>query len=189
LPGTDFVVQAWSGVGEQIGQASATPGGSLFTVLDVLGGVVAAQGVSAALLHRALSGQSVRVDSSLLGAANLLCVQPLQEESSADSSLLKGVYPTLAGLLAIDCQTLAQLEQLENILACDLHSDPEGCDALIRSALASKSAATWQQVLGDAAIPASVAVEDLSALAQDRRLKTCLSVNTYTSVNAHWSFR
>jgi crotonobetainyl-CoA:carnitine CoA-transferase CaiB-like acyl-CoA transferase len=189
LPGTDFVVQAWSGVGEQIGLASATPGGSLFTVLDVLGGVVAAQGVSAALLHRALSGQSVRVDSSLLGAANLLCVQPLQEESCADSSLLKGVYPTLAGLLAIDCQTPAQLEQLEIILACDLHSDPEGGDALIRSALASQSAATWQQVLGDAAIPASVAVEDLSALAQDRRLKTCLSVNTYTSVNAHWSFR
>ncbi|MBN3862598.1 carnitine dehydratase [Pseudomonas frederiksbergensis] len=189
LPGTDFVVQAWSGVGEQIGLASATPGGSLFTVLDVLGGVVAAQGVSAALLHRALSGQGVRVDSSLLGAANLLCAQQLQETDTADDSLLKGVYPTQAGLLAIDCQTPAQLQQLENILACDLHSDPEGRDGLIRSALASQSAATWQQVLGDAAIPASVVVEDLSELAQDRRLKTCLSVNTYTSVNAHWSFR
>jgi hypothetical protein len=60
---------------------------------------------------------------------------------------------------------------------------------VIRSALASQPAATWQQVLGDADIPAAVAVEDLSALAQDRRLKTCLSVNAYTSVNAHWSFR
>lgn len=189
LPGTDFVVQAWSGVGEQIGLASATPGGSLFTVLDVLGGVVAAQGVSAALLHRAFSGQGVRVDSSLLGAANLLCVQSLQGTDTADSSVLKGVYPTLAGLLAIDCQTPVQFQQLENILACDLHSDLEGRDGLIRGALASQSAATWQQVLGDAAIPAVVAVEDLSQLAQDRRLKTCLSVNTYTSVNAHWSFR
>ncbi|SEE01848.1 CoA transferase [Pseudomonas anguilliseptica] len=189
LPGTDFVVQAWSGVGEQIGQASATPGGSLFTVLDVLGGVVAAQGVSAALLHRALSGQGVRVDSSLLGAANLLCVRQLQGADSADSSLFKGVYPTRSGLLAIDCQTPAQLQQLEVILACDLHGDPEGRDELICSALASKPAATWQQLLGDAVIPATVAVEDLSQLAQDGRLKTCLSVNAYTSVNAHWSFR
>ena len=179
LPGTDFMVQAWSGVGEQIGQASATPGGSLFTVLDVLGGVVAAQGVSAALLHRALSGQGARVDSSLLGAANLLTVQ-----DAPTPSLLKGVYPTADGVLAIDCQTPAQLAQLEQILACDLHSD-----AAIRSALASQPAATWQQVLGAADIPAVVAVEDLSALAQDRRLKTCLSVNAYTSVNAHWSFR
>ncbi|HUE92339.1 CoA transferase [Pseudomonas sp.] len=189
LPGTDFVVQAWSGVGEQIGQASATSGGSLFTVLDVLGGVVAAQGVGAALLHRALSGQGVRVDSSLLGAANLLCVQQLQGTGSANSSLLKGVYPTRAGLLAIDCQSQSQLQQLEKILACDLHCDPEGRDGLIRSALASQPAATWQQLLGAADIPASVAVEDLSELAQDRRLKTCLSVNAYTSVNAHWSFR
>ena len=179
LPGTDFMVQAWSGVGEQIGQASATPGGSLFTVLDVLGGVVAAQGVSAALLHRALSGQGARVDSSLLGAANLLTVQDVPA-----ASLLKGVYPTADGVLAIDCQTPQQLSQLEQILACDLHSD-----AAIRNALAAQPAATWQQVLGAADIPASVAVEDLSALAQDRRLKTCLSVNAYTSVNAHWSFR
>lgn len=184
LPGTDFMVQAWSGVGEQIGQASNTPGGSLFTVLDVLGGVVAAQGVSAALLHRTLSGLGARVDSSLLGAANLLTVQDVQP-----TSLLKGVYLTQSGLLAIDCQTTAQLAQLEILLGSDLHSAPETRDAVIRSALASQPAATWQQVLGDADIPAAVAVEDLSALAQDRRLKTCLSVNAYTSVNAHWSFR
>lgn len=189
LPGTDFVVQAWSGVGEQIGQASATSGGSLFTVLDVMGGVVAAQGVTAALLRRALCGQSVRVDSSLLGAANLLCVQSLQGTSNTNSRLLKGVYPTRSGLLAIDCQSPAQLQQLEELLACDLHGDLEERDELIRNALASQPAATWQQVLGAADIPASVAIEDLSQLIQDRRLKACLSVNAYTSVNAHWSFR
>ncbi|EPL10679.1 CoA transferase, partial [Pseudomonas sp. CF161] len=188
LPGTDFMVQAWSGVGERIGQASATPGGSLFTVLDVLGGVVAAQGVSAALLQRALSGQAVRVDSSLLGAANLLC-EPLLQAEPAPDSVLKGLYPTLDGLLAIDCQTPEQLQRLARILDCDLSAGPSGQDAALRSALASQSAATWQQVLGDADIPTSVVVQDLSQLAEDGRLKTCLSVNSYTSVNAHWSFR
>ena len=188
LPGTDFMVQAWSGVGECIGQASATPGGSLFTVLDVLGGVVAAQGVTAALLQRALSGQAVRVDSSLLGAANLLC-EPLLQAESAPDSVLKGLYPTLDGLLAIDCQTPEQLQRLARMLDCDLSAGPPGQDAALRSALASQSAATWQQVLGDADIPTSVVVQDLSQLAEDGRLKTCLSVNSYTSVNAHWSFR
>ncbi|WP_084304545.1 CoA transferase [Phytopseudomonas flavescens] len=188
LPGTDFMVQAWSGVGQCIGQASATPGGSLFTVLDVLGGVVAAQGVTAALLRRALSGQAVRVDSSLLGAANLLC-EPRLHEQPAPGSRLKGVYPTLDGLLAIDCQTADQLERLAHILDCELGAGSDGQDAQLRRALAAQSAATWQQVLSDAAIPTSVVIQDLSHLAADGRLKTCLSVNAYTSVNAHWSFR
>ncbi|MBC3345363.1 CoA transferase [Pseudomonas sp. SWRI196] len=189
LPGTDFVVQAWSGVGEQIGQASGTPGGSLFTVLDVLGGVVAAQGVTAALVHRALSGQAVRVDSSLLGAANLLCAQSLQDADQPQASLLKGVYPTQSGLLAIDCQTPAQFEQLRRILALDSQTTAQRLDAVLGSALLSQAAQTWQQLLDAAAIPACVVVEDLSQLDQDRRLKPCLSLNAYTSVNAHWSFR
>lgn len=189
LPGTDFVVQAWSGVGERIGQASGTPGGSLFTVLDVLGGVVAAQGVTAALVHRALRGQAVRVDSALLSAANLLCAQSLLDPDLTHDSLLKGVYPTQSGLLAIDCQTPAQLEQLIRILALNPQTAPQELDALLGSALTAQSAVTWQQVLSDAAIPACVVVQDLSQLAQDRRLTSCLSVNAYTSVNAHWSFR
>ncbi|MGA8133781.1 MAG: CoA transferase, partial [Pseudomonas gingeri] len=67
MPGTDFMVQAWSGVAEQIARAGAMAGGSLFTVLDVLGGVIAAQGITAALLVRQLTGQAGRMDSSLLG--------------------------------------------------------------------------------------------------------------------------
>ncbi|MFA5608898.1 MAG: CoA transferase, partial [Alcaligenes sp.] len=38
-PGTDFTVQAWSGIAHTISQTSDARGGSLFTVLDVLGGV------------------------------------------------------------------------------------------------------------------------------------------------------
>lgn len=189
LPGTDFVVQAWSGVGEQIGQASGTPGGSLFTVLDVLGGAVAAQGVTAALVHRALSGQSVRVDSSLLGAATLLCAPALQTPQANHDSLLKGVYPTLSGWLAIDCQTPTQLEQLSLILTLDPRTDPQELDASLGTALSAQSAETWQRMLDEAAIPACVVVQDLSQLSQDRRLKPCLNLNAYTSVNAHWSFR
>ena len=60
-PGTDFTVQAWSGIAHTISQTSDARGGSLFTVLDVLGGVMAALGISAALLRRGLSGSGLRV--------------------------------------------------------------------------------------------------------------------------------
>src|SRR6185437_3384551 len=54
MPGTDFMAQAYSGVARKIADASGTQGGSLFTVLDVLGGVVSAQGITLALLNRCM---------------------------------------------------------------------------------------------------------------------------------------
>ena len=42
-------------VAKKIAEASGTRGGSLFTVLDVLGGVVAAQGITIALLNRCMN--------------------------------------------------------------------------------------------------------------------------------------
>lgn len=75
-PGTDFTVQAWSGVAERIARASGTRGGTLFTALDVLGGVISAQGICAALLDRSLHGRGNQVHSSLLGAADLLLATP-----------------------------------------------------------------------------------------------------------------
>src|SRR5690606_29461665 len=73
LPGTDFMVQAYSGVAHKISRACGTRGGTLFTALDVLGGIIAAQGITAALLNRQLSHAGAKVTSSLLGAAILLC--------------------------------------------------------------------------------------------------------------------
>lgn len=65
--GTDFVVQAHSGLAAAVG-----PDPSLMTLTDVLGGLVSATGVLAALLARDRTGAGQRVDSSLLSSA-LLC--------------------------------------------------------------------------------------------------------------------
>lgn len=78
MPGTDFMVQAYSGVAQKISQACGRRGGTLFTVLDVLGGIIAAQGVAAALLNRQLNRAGARVTSSLLSAATLLCSDDFQ---------------------------------------------------------------------------------------------------------------
>ncbi|MFF7142077.1 CoA transferase [Streptomyces nodosus] len=70
--GTDFMVQARTGVGEAARPADEPPAPSLMTLLDVLGGLTGAEAVLAGLLLRQRTGAGVRVDSSLLGAADVL---------------------------------------------------------------------------------------------------------------------
>ncbi|MDT0457364.1 CoA transferase [Streptomyces sp. DSM 41527] len=70
--GTDFMVQARTAVGEAARPADEPPAPSLMTLIDVLGGLVGAEAVLAGLLLRERSGRGVRVESSLLGAAETL---------------------------------------------------------------------------------------------------------------------
>ncbi|WP_053738973.1 CoA transferase [Nocardia sp. NRRL S-836] len=90
--GTDFVVQAHSGVPP-----------TLMTVVDVFGGVVSAHGIVAALTSGA-----TRVDSSLLSAAGTLnarswhrCAEPLTVPVCDDLAAL-GADPRFAGALVRD---------------------------------------------------------------------------------------
>ncbi|MGE7388428.1 CoA transferase [Streptomyces sp. NPDC004126] len=70
--GTDFMVQARTAVGEAVRPEGEPPAPSLMTLLDVLGGLHGAEAVLAGLLLRERTGRGVRVDSSLLGAADTL---------------------------------------------------------------------------------------------------------------------
>ncbi|MER8046902.1 CoA transferase [Streptomyces sp. NPDC094032] len=70
--GTDFMVQARTGVGEAVHPEGEPPVPSLMTLLDLLGGLHGAEAVLAGLLLRERTGHGVRVESSLLGAADTL---------------------------------------------------------------------------------------------------------------------
>ncbi|MEU7551936.1 CoA transferase [Streptomyces sp. NPDC044571] len=76
--GTDFMVQARTGTGEAARPEGEPPAPSLMTLLDVLGGLLGAEAVLAGLLLRERSGHGVRVDSSLLGAADTLTAPALR---------------------------------------------------------------------------------------------------------------
>ncbi|MFB7784731.1 CoA transferase [Streptomyces vinaceus] len=77
--GTDFMVQARTGVGEAARPRDEAPAPSLMTLLDVLGGLLGAEAVLAGLLLRERTGGAgVRVDSSLLGAADALTAPALR---------------------------------------------------------------------------------------------------------------
>jgi crotonobetainyl-CoA:carnitine CoA-transferase CaiB-like acyl-CoA transferase len=71
--GTDFPVQAWSGLAALVTPPGLAPAPSLLTLTDVLGGVVCAEGAVAGLLAARLTGRGGAVSSSLLSAARLLC--------------------------------------------------------------------------------------------------------------------
>lgn len=83
--GTDFMVQARTGVGEAVRPAGEAPAPSLMTLLDVLGGLLGAEAVLAGLLLRERTGQGVRVDSSLLGAADLLTGPALRRAARGEA--------------------------------------------------------------------------------------------------------
>ncbi|MCX4820492.1 CoA transferase [Streptomyces sp. NBC_01142] len=80
--GTDFMVQARTGVGEAARPADEPPAPSLMTLLDVMGGLLGAEAVLAGLLLRERTGRGVRVDSSLLGAADVLTAPALRRAAA-----------------------------------------------------------------------------------------------------------
>jgi len=182
-PGTDFTVQAYSGVADAIAKTSGARGGSLFTVLDVLGGVIATLGVTAALLHRRLHKSGVAVESSLLGAADHL-MQVTQ--SIARAALLSGLYATRQGVIAIDCQTDAQLAALAQWLG--VPNSVSACEAALQRQLPEYAATACEAELNVRSIPASAVVQDLAQLQRDTRLATYLGHNAYSSVNSPWRF-
>jgi crotonobetainyl-CoA:carnitine CoA-transferase CaiB-like acyl-CoA transferase len=195
LPGTDFIVQAYSGVAHRIARASNTSGGSLFTVLDVLGGAVAAQGVVAALLRRFLQPAGIRVESSLLGAATLLCAGHFaalfhsHDPSPSSNSVLQAVYPTQQGWLAIDCPDTPTAAALTRAVGLAEEMEAAELHARLPDILRAKTARQWLALLEPCGVPAAVALEDLSELHDNPRLASCFTRASYTRVNAPWRFQ
>ncbi|KDN22626.1 CoA transferase [Amycolatopsis rifamycinica] len=68
--GTDYVVQAYSGLAAALRPPGEPPAPSLMTITDVLGGLVCAVGVLAGLGRRERTGAGCRADTSLLSAAS-----------------------------------------------------------------------------------------------------------------------
>jgi len=70
--GTDYLVQAHCGIADLISAPGEPPAPSLFTLTDVLGGLISAEGVIAGLLARARTGSGAGVETALVDAARLL---------------------------------------------------------------------------------------------------------------------
>lgn len=192
LPGTDFTAQAYSGVADLIARANGTRGGSLLTVLDVLGGIVAAQGVTAALLRRALQPSRCRVDTSLLGAASLLCERELQacwtEGGAAERATLQAVLPAKDGRLAIECADASALRRLAEVVGLPGSAATQKVQGALTAWLAPRAMHDAVSLLAAVGVPAVAVSEDLATLSGHPALARALRSAGYTHVESPWSW-
>ena len=188
-PATDFTVQAWSGVASTIATGSRSRGGSLFTVLDVLGGVVCALATTAAILRRTLRKSSLSVETSLLGTADLLMLSGAVQRSANTAS---GVFGTREGLIAIDCQSIDQTRLLARVLGAP-HALTDWSGLSVEKSLNThfntRSAREWEAELNSVGISACTVTEDLAALSEDPRLTGCFDTGSYCTPSSPWSFQ
>ena len=199
MPGTDFMAQAYSGVAGKVARAGSNRGGSLFTVLDVLGGVVAAQGITIALLNRCMNNVGAKVTSSLMSAATLLCADDFRDiyslptfGSKPSASIINevnDVYATRRGRIAVECPDMDTVLRLAEVLGITAGIENKGFQRCLSEVFLSKTAGQWVELFQHAGIPSAIVIEDLADLQTLAHLQPGLTPGSYTQVNSPWRFK
>ena len=170
LLGTDFLVQAYAGLGHGLHPAGEPPFPSRVILCDLFGALTAAEGVLAALYRRAGTGQAHEVRSSLLIGAMALQAHVLDDPARHRPvwSVLDRPVPTAEGYLMVD-------------------ADNE--DTGIVDRLGERTAAEWEEELTRAGTPAAAVCDDLAAAPADPRLSHLFEpVGGGLAPRSPWSF-
>jgi CoA:oxalate CoA-transferase len=192
--GTDFMAQAYSGLADLM-SGGGTPRPSLMTLVDVLGGLVAAEGLLAGLLHRERTGNGPRVDTSLLSASTVLQYEALERPPSRHAAgcgtaavpALDGPWRTADGWLALSARTRTAAERLTRLLGL---GPADGADLRPGAAarFAGRTTAEWTADLAAAGITATPVATDLRQLDRTPAGRTALTREECTLVTAPWRF-
>jgi crotonobetainyl-CoA:carnitine CoA-transferase CaiB-like acyl-CoA transferase len=195
MPGTDFMAQAYSGVAGKVAGVGSSRGGSLFTVLDVLGGAVAAQGITIALLNRCMNNAGAKVTSSLMSAATLLCAEDFRDiyslpaSGSKPSSIINEVYATRQGRIAVECPDMDTVLRLAEVLDITAGIENKGFQRCLSEVFPLRTADEWVELFQHAGIPSAVVIEDLAEMQTLTHLQPGLTPGSYTQVNSPWRFK
>jgi CoA:oxalate CoA-transferase len=170
---TDYLVQADCGLADGLTPEGEAPRPTRLTLVDVAGGLVACEGILAALLARERTGRGARVDTSLASAAHAFQVHVLErigtgrEVGRRSGRPLPGPFDrplgTKAGALAVAVEGEAGQRRLAD--ACGVAAGEPA--AAVAAALRARPAAEWEGLLRDAGICAAAVRTDLSALPRD----------------------
>ncbi|HKR47978.1 MAG TPA: CoA transferase [Pseudonocardiaceae bacterium] len=182
--GTDFMVQAYSGLAAMVRPPHEAPAPSLMTLTDVLGGLVCAEGVLAGLLARARTGEGQRVDSSLLSAAMVL-QEPVRQEPVWTP--LHQALPTSDGYLVLSERTRGVPDQVAAV--CGVRragGQPESTEIAAR--FQCETTNTWVARLRAAGLGATPVCTDLAAMAVDPRFARALCRQSFTFPRLPWEF-
>ncbi|MBB5158783.1 CoA transferase [Saccharopolyspora phatthalungensis] len=176
--GTDFLVQAYTGLAAAVCPADEPPLPSLMTLTDVFGGLICAQGVLAALLDRIRTGQGGRVDSSLFSAATAI---PRRARRVEWTPLHRPVR-TEDGYLALGQDACPdRLARVLGLGASVGHHE-------IISRIGTKPTGWWLDRLRDSGVSAMPVCTDLRELAMDPRFGRAIAVDEHAFARTPWEF-
>lgn len=169
--GTDFLAQAHSGLAAALRPRSQPPAPSLATLTDVLGGLVSAQAVLAALLARLRSGHGRRADSSLYSAA-LVVPRPAHR---VEWNAWEWPLPARDGWLWLGPRARARPERVAAAAGLGRSADAAAVAARVRG----RPAAEWLDRFAEADVPATPVCADLAGLARDPRFAGALDGGSF----------
>ncbi|WP_328361815.1 CoA transferase [Streptomyces sp. NBC_00445] len=182
--GTDYLAQVHSGLAAAVRPADQPPAPSLMTLTDVLGGLVCALGVLAALAAREATGRGSRVDSSLVSAAALVPRPAHRVRWTALDRPLR----TADGHLCLGPEARARPEAVLRLLD---GAGPMAAEDLA-ARVARRTTEEWTARLAEAGLTATPVRTDLAALARDPAFRAAVAppdpVTGHARPYAPWEF-
>lgn len=181
LVGTDFLVQAYAGMGQGLHPEDEPAFPSRMIVCDLFGGLVAAEGVLAGLHRRARDGRACDVRSSLLAGAMAAQAHVLdalaegKELGRRDGRPVWGILdrpvPTAEGMLMVSVDDKESFERLCRRCGVEAAGAPRAAtERRLADLLGARTAAEWEEELVGDGVAAAVVVEELASVAADPRL-------------------
>jgi crotonobetainyl-CoA:carnitine CoA-transferase CaiB-like acyl-CoA transferase len=202
LMGTDFLVQASTGLGRALHPEGEPAFPSRVVLCDVFGGLVGAEGILTALWCRERSGGAWEVRSSLLAGAMALQAHVLEAIGKGAEvgrrcgrpvwGVLDRPVPTADGTVVVsvaDDEAFARLCQVCEVDAAGAaRADTE---RRLAACLGEGTAARWAELLARAGIPAAVACDDVATVPSNPRLHALFEPVGVGGLapRSPWSFR
>lgn len=198
--GTEFLVQAFSGLGDLIYPDGEPGRPSRMLLVDVVGGLLACEAVLAGLVRRFETGWGVRVESSLLAGAMALQAHVVAARSAnADNQrrdgrpawgLLDHPLRCLDGWLAVTAANARTFRVLADRCGVGASGSLERLERKIVARLRrGATAEEWVRWLRPAGISCARVRTDLSSLHKDTSLASCFESRGGVSVpRAPWTF-
>lgn len=183
LVGTDFLVQAYAGVGDGLHPEADPPFPSRVILCDLFGGLVGAEGVLTGLYRRERTGAACEVRSSLLAGASALQAHVLDDITSGREKgrrdgrpcwgILDRPVATAAGLLTVGVDEDESFRRLCDVCGVDSEGSTRAAtEQVLADKLTAAPASAWEERLCAAGVPAAIVCENLAAVPADPRLAT-----------------
>lgn len=178
--GTDFLVQAWTGVGQGLTPVDEPPAPSRLLLTDYLGALIACEGILAGLYLGTRTGRGYAVHSSLLSGAMTLqepvltaLAEGRDDDRRRDGRPVWGPLDrpleTTDGFVAVDV-TDTDLGRVCEAVGVDPGTGGPAVHRRVAERLRSRPAAEWEQRLAPAGVPCATVASDLTDLPAGDRL-------------------